>query len=61
MSNTDSQTFQALAKFRVESVHMVENSEKMRDIQKSKLSLRLEQMGTTLKFEDDIGSVQECE
>lgn len=61
MVEADDQTFQSLAKFRVETVHLVENSEKMREIQRSKLSPRLEQMGGALKWEDDIGGIQECE
>lgn len=33
----------------------------MREIQKSKLSPRVERMGAALKWEDDVNDLEECE
>ncbi|BEI94935.1 uncharacterized protein CcaverHIS019_0705160 [Cutaneotrichosporon cavernicola] len=49
----------ALAKFKIDSVTLVEYSEKMRGIQQEKLGPRCEALGAKLVFEEEIAGVKE--
>ena len=44
----------------IESVHLVEASMNMRDVQKEKLAGRVESMGAKLHWENHIDTVEEC-
>jgi SAM-dependent MidA family methyltransferase len=55
---SSAQTLSALGHLPVESVHLVEASEKMRDVQKEKLAARVDSLGATLQWADRVDSIQ---